>query len=719
MKICPICKKQYGSSVNICPQDNEILEEDLAALVGQTLDNQYLIEKLLGQGGMGAVFRARHTLLGDQVAIKIMPSGISRNADYQRRFLREGKTARQFSHPNVVTVHDLRTTQDGMLYMVLEYVEGHTLNEELKNRRKFSPKEAVDILSPIGEALTMAHSLGIVHRDLKPDNIMIGKGKDGSKVVKLLDLGIAKVNNANATALTITGQILGTPHYMSPEQWNADDIDGRADIYSLGIILYELVAGVKPFSGKTVQKLAYEHAVSTPSLLSNVVSRVSEEFSKVVNKSLEKEPDKRQQNCQELFQELRESLKYEIVPNDELEQCKTLVSSDSGDTLGISQNKTQQENQATLVSKTGISNLETKATSENEKTLANSSTLVGNVETTNPGKNTFNQMQKADNTLISEEPLANEKGQMPNKLFNDATSSKLRVNSQNTSNEVTENHLEKFANSEKEIIKKEITKSFFQEDKNNIETNQINNQIDLTGKKSVLVPVAIVSLVLAVLLSGAVYFLRTNDSTVNLPSPTPSVSISDSQESNEILNYWLEFTPYKKTEGEVPIKSANVKLVSSKNYLKFHFVAKDSGYLYILGLGKNNSLVTFLSNNPTEEDTGLKSNKIIVGEKITFPSGVNAYGGERILDLGGKAGKEDYTVVFSLKPITNLVSLNSKPGYELTPKDVAEFEEFRKNAKVAQVVFEEGKDVSSIAKILSSSAKEDQATIFNIIFEHN
>ncbi|KAF0248305.1 MAG: serine/threonine protein kinase/WD40 repeat-containing protein, partial [bacterium] len=374
MKICPTCKKQYDSTVNICPEDNEILEENLAALVGKTLDGQYLIEKLLGQGGMGAVFLARHTMLGDQVAIKVMPSGISKSSDYQRRFLREAKTARQFSHANVVAVHDLRTTQDGMFYMVLEYVNGHTLNDELKKRRKFLPKEAVDILNPIGDALTMAHSLGIIHRDLKPDNIMIGKAKDGSMLVKLLDLGIAKVKSVDVTALTVTGQILGTPHYMSPEQWNGDEIDGRADIYSLGIILYELVAGVRPFSGKTIQKLAYEHSVTTAPLLCKIVGSVSEEFSKVVEKALEKEPDKRPNGCQELFAELKNALKYEVYSNEDLLQCETLVTSKPIGTVGFSGNNTTQENQVTLIAKTENTHAESKQVAE--KTFGSIATLV-------------------------------------------------------------------------------------------------------------------------------------------------------------------------------------------------------------------------------------------------------------------------------------------------------------------------------------------------------
>ncbi len=677
MKICPVCKKQYDSTVNICPEDNEILEENLAALVGKTLDGQYLIEKLLGQGGMGAVFRARHTMLGDQVAIKVMPSGISKSSDYQRRFLREAKTARQFSHPNVVAVHDLRTTQDGMFYMVLEYVNGHTLNDELKKRRKFSPKEAVDILNPIGDALTMAHSLGIIHRDLKPDNIMIGKTKDGSMLVKLLDLGIAKVKSVDATALTATGQILGTPHYMSPEQWNSDEIDGRADIYSLGIILYELVAGVRPFSGKTIQKLAYEHSVTTPSLLCKIVSSVSEEFSKVVEKAIEKDPDKRPNGCQELFVELKNALKYEVYNDEDLLQCETLVTSKPIETAGFSSNTTQ-ENQVTLIAKTENTHAESKQVAE--KTLNNIATLVNRVENT-----------QADSKIYI--------GQTQ-----ETSKDKLNVSNLQTN----------------KIQKTNETKNFFDEDK-----TTSKSEVFLTPKNSK--PYLVISAVLLVfVLASGVYvwksqtFINTNTPLINAATPTLSPS-NNSIEQIELLRYWLEFTPPRKKETDkiVPINKADIRIIPSDYYFKFHFLPNQSGYLYILGVGKNDLLMNFLSNTPTS-DTGLKSNKISLGEKITFPSGVASSGEDRVINLGGTPGKETYTIIFSAQPLTSPNFLNSKPGYELTLKEFAEWEQFRASTQLAKVTIESGnQEVSSLAKVVASKVKPEQPIIFNITFEHN
>src|SRR5438034_7490827 len=193
MKYCSVCNQKFDDTLSFCPKDGEVLEEDPGSLVGNALDGQYQIESLLGKGGMGAVYSARHILLGDRVAIKILPPEVRNNAEWLRRFRREGQAARRFRHPNSVTVYDLRTAGDGTIYMVMEYVEGHTLDAEIKQRGRFSPAEAFAILEPVLSVLNTAHSMGVVHRDLKPDNIMIGKGSnDGEPVVKLLDLGIAK-----------------------------------------------------------------------------------------------------------------------------------------------------------------------------------------------------------------------------------------------------------------------------------------------------------------------------------------------------------------------------------------------------------------------------------------------------------------------------------------------------------------------------------------------
>src|ERR671916_1197684 len=149
MKYCPTCNAKYEDSVSFCANDGEVLEDDPTTIVDSTLDGQYHIESMLGKGGMGAVYRARHILLGDKVAIKVLPPQMRNNAEWLRRFRREGQAARRFRHPNAVTVYDLRTAADGTIYMVMEYVEGHTLDVAIKTRGRFSAAEALEILTPI------------------------------------------------------------------------------------------------------------------------------------------------------------------------------------------------------------------------------------------------------------------------------------------------------------------------------------------------------------------------------------------------------------------------------------------------------------------------------------------------------------------------------------------------------------------------------------------
>ncbi|MEW6735323.1 MAG: serine/threonine-protein kinase [Acidobacteriota bacterium] len=337
MKICPTCKQKFEDNIHFCPHDSEVLEPDLTSLVDTILDGQYHIEAVLGQGGMGAVYRARHTLLNDRVAIKILSPHLSNNPGYKRRFLREGQAARRFHHPNAVTVHDLRTTSDGTIYMVLEYVEGNTLGEELKKRGRFSPTEAFALLKPIAEALHAAHAMGVVHRDLKPDNIMISAYVNNKSLVKLLDLGIAKVSklpdvtiNTEATALTVTGQIIGTPHYMSPEQWEGtEEIDGRTDIYSLGLVFYELIAGYRPFEGKTLQDLARQHAMIKPPALHEIVKSVPEAFSRVIMRAIAKSPHQRQATMEKFINELQATLPAKAGDSTGFEDATLIVPHDS------------------------------------------------------------------------------------------------------------------------------------------------------------------------------------------------------------------------------------------------------------------------------------------------------------------------------------------------------------------------------------------------------
>src|SRR5215210_2818749 len=321
MKYCPVCNAKYEDGTSFCATDGEVLENDPTSIVDSVLDGQYHVEALLGKGGMGAVYRARHILLGDRVAIKVLPPQMRNNAEWLRRFRREGQAARRFRHPNAVTVYDLRTTSDGLIYMVMEYVEGHTLDAELKAQGRFTPAEAFAALEPVMSVLNAAHAQGVVHRDLKPENIMFGKATDGGPpVVKLLDLGIAKISEvagsdaSGTTALTVAGQVLGTPYYMSPEQWGevSDDggteVDGRADIYSLGAVFYELIAGRKPFMGRTLQELRREHVSVTPPPLHELMPDVPEGFSRAIARAMAKDRSERQSTAGEVANELHTAL---------------------------------------------------------------------------------------------------------------------------------------------------------------------------------------------------------------------------------------------------------------------------------------------------------------------------------------------------------------------------------------------------------------------------
>jgi len=320
MKTCPQCGNNYDQAVKFCERDGEVLEDFTPEMVGQVLDGQYEVEAFLARGGMGTVYRGRHILLGDRVIIKTLKPEMSSNTEWLRRFQREGRAARRFRHPNAVTVYDLRTAPDGLTYMVMEYVDGRSLDKELKERGRFTPAEALQVLITIASVLTAAHASGVVHRDLKPENVMVTRTPDGELNVKLLDLGIAKLHDVAETqvsdggALTVVGQILGTPYYMSPEQWGDmprdgnPEIDGRADIYSLGIMFYELVSGHKPFTGHSLAELRQKHVSQHVPLLHEIAPDVPEAFARAVERAMAKDRADRPETAAKFATELRAGL---------------------------------------------------------------------------------------------------------------------------------------------------------------------------------------------------------------------------------------------------------------------------------------------------------------------------------------------------------------------------------------------------------------------------
>ena len=294
---CPKCQVSFQTGVYFCHNDGEALVANPEVLVGTLFDEIYEIEAMLGEGGMGTVYRARHRLLRDIVALKMLRGDDRENLRWRRRFVREGQAARRFRHPNSVTVYDLRTSRDGTIYLVLEYVPGETLRAALRERKRYSCLDALRILEPLASVLDTAHRAGVVHRDLKPENVMLSH--DGSQV-KLLDLGIAGFLGTDASTgetakLTQAGTVVGTPRYMSPEQWGelARDrvvgVDGRADVYSTGIMVFELVTGRAPFRGSDASELRRLHVTEAPADPRVYNGEIPEDFARAILVAISKD----------------------------------------------------------------------------------------------------------------------------------------------------------------------------------------------------------------------------------------------------------------------------------------------------------------------------------------------------------------------------------------------------------------------------------------------
>lgn len=312
MKKCPSCSREFHEQVIFCPYDGHSLA------IYNLLDDKYQLEEKIGQGGMGQVYKGTHLQLGISCAIKILHPDTISNQKAIERFRREARATAQIRHPNAVQVTDFGVTKDtGMAYLVMEFLEGYTLKEKLLKQTKLSLKEILPILTQTCAAVHLAHSKGIIHRDLKPDNIFIIKNEEGEEQVKVLDFGIAKLKDpAGSNTLTETGTVVGTPQYMSPEQCRSGDIDVRSDIYSLGIILYQMLAGTVPFSASSPSAVIIMQATEVPKPLSQFCPETPKQIENIILKALEKIPDKRQQTALELAKEFEIAL-YEsgIIPN--------------------------------------------------------------------------------------------------------------------------------------------------------------------------------------------------------------------------------------------------------------------------------------------------------------------------------------------------------------------------------------------------------------------
>lgn len=309
-KYCPKCNQIYSANQRSCRSDQEVLSlKDPYHLVGKTLMDRYKITALIGLGGMGAVYHAWHLGIDRRVAFKILQPNLAVGDDYVvELFEREAKLAGRLTHQNIVDVTDAGHTPDGIAYIVMEWLEGRTLDEELSRQGRFGFKRAIDIISQITSALGEAHVKRVVHRDLKPANIMLLDTADGSDRIKVLDFGIGKVIE-ETTANSPVSALVGTPQYASPEQLTVGShIDGRSDIYSLGVIFYRLLGGQLPFNCSSMGELLQMQLTAVPKPLGLIRPETPQVIENLVNSMLEKEPAARPQNALEVQARLDEIL---------------------------------------------------------------------------------------------------------------------------------------------------------------------------------------------------------------------------------------------------------------------------------------------------------------------------------------------------------------------------------------------------------------------------
>jgi serine/threonine protein kinase len=658
MKYCTICKSKYEDSVSFCPTDGEVLEDDPSSIVGTVLDGQYKIETLLGKGGMGAVYLARHILLGDRVAIKILPQEVRTNADWLRRFRREGQAARRFRHANAVTVYDLRTAADGNIYMVMEYVEGHTLDAEIKKRGPSTAAEAFEILEPIMSVLNTAHAMGVVHRDLKPENIMIGKATTGGEpTIKLLDLGIAKmreiagVESSGTTELTMAGQVLGTPYYMSPEQWGEPsrdgnlEIDGRADIYSLGLVFYEMIIGRRPYSAATLHELRRSHVSVMPPPLIEKAPGVPRAFSDAIGRAIAKDRVDRPATAGELAAELRAALAN--APQQRVDRTVPDIPHVEGSTShthgipGAVSTKSDM-NAATIVT------VDSPPTSPQLPAVAKAEPIV----IPEPAKRGAADMDLGSSVTVPrrqpamEIPLAQPK----------------------------------------------------------------------RGGKGLLIAGAIVLLVvLAVVGVGGIFafsWFKSKPSSGTATEKKTTSATEPAVAASEFGRYWLETLPNEPVAE--PVRVAGTVPLKSGQAFKFHFEFSGNGYVYVIGPGEQNQPTAFLTEKPASI-SGLVNNQVVKGDDFSFPSGI-----EHWLELDKKPGSENYKIIFSSERLSTPAFLTQQAtGKPLADSDRTELRDFLAQHETTPLTELNDKDAAAPYVALKvPAAKNSGPVIFQVKIDH-
>ena len=304
-KYCPKCYAQF-EQLETCPEDGTTLHgQDNDPLIGKPFAERYIIQSVIGLGGMSIVYKAQHKLMDRIVAIKMLHSNIKSDHTSLERFRMEAQAASSLSHQNIIAVYDFGVTDNGDAFFVMDYLDGENLSEMIERKGRIPYERALHIFKQICDGLGAAHKKSIVHRDLKPANVVLLKEDDGTELVKLVDFGIAKLLPASGKqqlSLTRTGEVFGSPIYMSPEQCQGLELDKRSDIYALGCLMYETLTGEPPLVGSTFLETLNMHVSATPKSFSEVVpdAKIPTVLEQVIFKCMAKNPNDRPQNTEEI-----------------------------------------------------------------------------------------------------------------------------------------------------------------------------------------------------------------------------------------------------------------------------------------------------------------------------------------------------------------------------------------------------------------------------------
>ncbi|MBI3206218.1 MAG: protein kinase [Myxococcales bacterium] len=301
MKACPQCKLKYPTDKTTCFVDGAVLVEIQDPRIGTTVAGRYLIEDVIGEGGMATVYRAKHRVSDRHVAIKVMNPTLAKNSVIQERFRREAKAAQKIAHPNIIEILEQGETGEGSLYLVMELLEGETLADVVEHGR-VPLERTLRILIQVARALARAHDLEVIHRDLKPENIFLARMPDGSEIVKLLDFGIAR--SMQDVRLTGSGEVFGTPQYMAPERITSTEAGPAADLYALGIMAFEMLAGRLPFQAHDVATWFLKHMKEAPPSVRQFDPDLPEALDELVHELLAKDPSDRPVDAHKVHNDL-------------------------------------------------------------------------------------------------------------------------------------------------------------------------------------------------------------------------------------------------------------------------------------------------------------------------------------------------------------------------------------------------------------------------------